>query len=86
MTVGAEADHLDTTGRTALHEAAARGFVQVSPPPRTNRTRRVLHPVLIGLAVVAALQAHDPAACRRVADEREACAPPAKRFPLSKCV
>ena len=29
-------------------------------------------------AVVAALQAHDPAACRRVADEREACAPPAK--------
>jgi len=33
-------------------------------------------------AVVAALQAHDPAACRRVAGEREARAPPAKRFLL----
>jgi len=30
VTVGAEADHLDAAGRTALHEAAARGFVQVA--------------------------------------------------------
>ena len=62
LELGADPDAAADGGDTPLHCAAARGnyamarrLIQAAPPPppfpsRTNRTRRVPHPVLIGHA------------------------------------
>ena len=50
-----EAERKRAAARAAKHAAFARGVVDqlvdlAAPPPRTNRTRRVPHPALIGHA------------------------------------